>query len=131
MRTASSTLPAGARTPATAKSIWSFIGWIKDEINAAQGQSELRLPRVDAEIFAAKGPDGIPVYEYEDWSFHLDQEEITALLMGESLYGQRGLAIRELAQNALDALELRNLLQLRFRKRLQKESSSATTDGTP
>jgi hypothetical protein len=60
-----------------------------------------------------------PKYIYHDLQFRLDQDEIQQLLMGESLYGDpgrrrriqrpRGACIRELLQNALDALELREL----------------------
>ncbi|MGW0731289.1 HD domain-containing protein [Streptomyces sp. NPDC002851] len=39
--------------------------------------------------------------------FRLDEERIQELLMGEQLYGERGLAIRELYQNALDACRYR------------------------
>lgn len=50
-----------------------------------------------------------PKYVYHDLQFRLDQDEIQQLLMGESLYGDPGLCIRDLLQNALDALELREL----------------------
>lgn len=50
-----------------------------------------------------------PKYVYHDLQFQLDQGEIQQLLMGESLYGDRDLCVRELLQNALDALELREL----------------------
>ena len=50
-----------------------------------------------------------PKYVYHDLQFRLDQDEIQQLLMGESLYGDPSLCIRELLQNALDALELREL----------------------
>ena len=39
----------------------------------------------------------------------LDQDEIQQLLMGESLYGDSGLCIRELLQDSMDAPELRKL----------------------
>ena len=56
-------------------------------------------------------PKGHPyhsIYIYHDLQFRLDQDEIQKLLMGTALYGDPGLCIRELLQNALDALELRS-----------------------
>ena len=52
---------------------------------------------------------GRKLYIYQDIHFRLDQDEIQKLLMGTALYGDPGLCIRELLQNALDALELREL----------------------
>ena len=48
--------------------------------------------------------------------FRLDQDEIQQLLMGETLYGDPTLAIRELLQNALDALQMRDLRLKLLRK---------------
>lgn len=39
--------------------------------------------------------------------FHLAEDRVQELLMGEELYGDRGLAVRELYQNALDACRYR------------------------
>lgn len=40
--------------------------------------------------------------------FHLAEDRVQELLMGEELYGDRGLAVRELYQNALDACRYRD-----------------------
>src|SRR5262249_29123104 len=79
---------------------------------------DLRLPEVKHEIKAVR-KGGKPTYIYEDVQFKLDHDEIMNLLMGESLYGDPGLCIRELLQNALDALEMRDL-------RLQAKKSGET-----
>ncbi|MFT7839281.1 hypothetical protein Q5530_24315 [Saccharothrix sp. BKS2] len=63
-----------------------------------------RLPvRASADqVVAARDPDGAP--EFSGWSrFTLDEQRVRELLMGEQLYRDRDLAIRELYQNALDA----------------------------
>ena len=110
--------------------ILQFMGWINAEvkgvrgelqrIEARQGLDLLRLPDADPKITPKPG-----VYEYKNWSFQLDQEEIMRLLMGEALYGDPKLCIRELLQNALDALELRDLrLQLK-----QKQAGRQPTPG--
>ncbi|MEZ5402529.1 MAG: ATP-binding protein [Bryobacteraceae bacterium] len=101
--------------PAIEKSIRDFAGWIETEIDGAAreleliGRPPLNLPKsVELEIEPEK-PNGKAVYTYHDWTFNLDQEEIIRLLMGEALYGDPSLCIRELLQNALDAVELRDL----------------------
>lgn len=52
---------------------------------------------------------GIPAYEANPLKFELAQDEIRELLMGENLYGDPSLAIRELYQNALDACRYRDM----------------------
>lgn len=116
--------------PAIEKSVHDFIGCIKEEVAAAhterdqilndvsdQGRCILQLPEnVEAKIQPALDKNRKPVYEYHNWTFQLDQQEIIQLLMGEKLYGNPSLCIRELLQNSLDALELR---EMRLRSRLQ------------
>ncbi|MBN2444672.1 MAG: ATP-binding protein, partial [Spirochaetales bacterium] len=48
-------------------------------------------------------------YLYHDICFELDQDEIFQILMGQELYGEPELCLRELIQNSLDALQLRDL----------------------
>lgn len=113
--------------PAIHKSILEFVGWIQREVSQCQieldysnrqlkGGTEryrMRLPRVQEQVTPKKDRNEVPVYQFQDWQFRLDQQEIIRLLMGESLYGDPSLCIRELLQNSLDALELRDLrLQL-------------------
>jgi hypothetical protein len=50
---------------------------------------------------------GVPAYQLAHLKFELAQDEIRELLMGEQLYGSPAYAIRELYQNALDALRYR------------------------
>nr|WP_268253134.1 caspase family protein [Streptomyces niveoruber] len=52
-------------------------------------------------------PDGRPLYEAADVRFRLDGDRVRDLLMGEQLYRDRTLALRELYQNALDACRYR------------------------
>ena len=49
------------------------------------------------------GSDGDPLYEYHDLSFELSRDRIIQLFMGQALYQEPRVAIRELYQNALDA----------------------------
>ncbi|MFI2781473.1 caspase, EACC1-associated type [Streptomyces sp. ALB3] len=52
--------------------------------------------------------NGRPAYESTELRFRLADDRIQELLMGEELYGDPALAIRELYQNALDACRYRD-----------------------
>ncbi|MGW6457984.1 HD domain-containing protein [Streptomyces sp. NPDC055078] len=65
--------------------------------------------------------------------FHLAEDRVQRLLMGEELYGESGLAIRELYQNALDACRYR-LARTEYLRRTTDEStgeSAGEPDGEP
>lgn len=78
---------------------------------APQGPFALlrRLPKRLAadEVRPARAADGRPLYALPHVRFRLDHNRIRELLMGEQLYGNPTLAIRELYQNALDACRYR------------------------
>jgi hypothetical protein len=65
---------------------------------------------------------GEPAYETPHLRFQLSHNEIRELLMGEQLYGDPTLAIRELYQNALDACRYR-LARISFLKQIGKYNS--------
>jgi hypothetical protein len=56
----------------------------------------------------AEQQNGIPVYQTPHVHFQLAHDEVRELLMGEQLYGDPMLAIRELYQNAMDACRYRD-----------------------
>ncbi|MBW4474909.1 MAG: caspase family protein [Stenomitos rutilans HA7619-LM2] len=56
----------------------------------------------------AEKRDGTPVYQIPHINFQLAHDEVRELLMGEQLYGDPMLAIRELYQNAMDACRYRD-----------------------
>lgn len=63
---------------------------------------------VNAEqVSPAVTPAGHSAYQSAGVRFHLAEDRVQELLMGEQLYGDTGLAIRELYQNALDACRYR------------------------
>lgn len=107
-------------SPVVEKSIRSFIGWIQEELRNARtelsiicGRADrdrlrIQLPEADCDIIPLRISDRA-AYTYRDWRFEIEHDDIVKLLMGESLYGDPGLCIRELLQNSLDALELRDL----------------------
>ncbi|MBN1174178.1 MAG: caspase family protein [Micromonosporaceae bacterium] len=55
--------------------------------------------------------NGHPAYQSAGIRFRLSDDRVQELLMGEQLYGDRSLAIRELYQNALDACRYRRARQ--------------------
>ncbi|MFF5932854.1 caspase family protein, partial [Streptomyces sp. NPDC012508] len=59
------------------------------------------------QVRPAADAQGRPAYESTDLRFRLADDRIQELLMGEQLYGDPALAIRELYQNALDACRYR------------------------
>ncbi|GAB3055794.1 wHTH domain-containing protein [Micromonospora schwarzwaldensis] len=59
------------------------------------------------QVRPSEGPDG-RAYQSAGVRFHLAEDRIQELLMGEQLYGDPLLAIRELYQNALDACRYRS-----------------------
>lgn len=106
-------------SPRVEKAIHEFIGWINLELGhvateQARGSRhyesrketlQLNLPdKAEVKINAREGS-----YEYLDVSFTLERDAVMELLMGEALYGDHNLALRELVQNALDALHLRDM----------------------
>lgn len=109
--------------PAYEKTIREFVKCIEHEIRQVdeelayqrhllkgEERYQIRLPRkVKPDIHAALDDDGKPIYIYHDLQFQLDKDAIQQLLMGESLYGDPSLCLRELIQNSLDALQLRDL----------------------
>lgn len=61
----------------------------------------------DADQVRAAETDGLASYTSAGIRFQLDEERVQELLMGEQLYGDEDLAIREIYQNALDACRYR------------------------
>lgn len=59
------------------------------------------------QVQPALTPEGKRVYETTDLRFRLADDRIQEMLMGEELYGDPALAVRELYQNALDACRYR------------------------
>jgi hypothetical protein len=99
-----------------------FMDWIDHEIvdayrivNAFPDSAsayKLELPlRVDRSRIEPKDN----AYIYYDLEFSLSRDEIVSLLMMDKLYGGPWLAVRELLQNALDAIRLRHALMKRDR----------------
>ena len=59
-------------------------------------------PKINNKI----NPEG---FIYDDYKIELDYKNITQILMGEKIYGDKKLGVRELIQNAIDACRLRKI----------------------
>jgi hypothetical protein len=78
------------------------------DINRAPALAPLRAlpPFADADLVRLTG--STPAHLSAGIRFQLAEDRVQELLMGESLYGDRKLAVRELYQNALDAVRYRD-----------------------
>jgi hypothetical protein len=94
-----------------------FLDYVEAELSAGHelirsfpaefSRYQLQIPaRVDRSRIGPKNN----AYVYHDLEFSLSRDEIVKLLMTESLYGSPALCVRELLQNALDALRYRKAL---------------------
>lgn len=106
------------------------LGVQKNETDQA-GLRRKWLPRkpqtvkFKADVRSAKGENGKDLYIYNPLKFELTKDEILHLLMGERLYGDPDLCLRELIQNALDALDVR---KQRYESKFPGESRDFSTD---
>lgn len=96
--------------PAVHRAIATIAREIKSEIDKtnmtlSRKKSNLQIPWMGVDFETQVeicGP-----YKYRDWEFSLDQSKIYELLMGNKLYADNSVCIRELLQNAVDAVQAR------------------------
>lgn len=109
---------ACCKNPAVEHAVRKFLDWVDDELDNcarlqrychASWQKEFPFPRVvlRSEIES----DG---YMSGDFCLTMDQEKVLKLLMGENLYDNRDVFVRELLQNAVDATLLRSEMDSDF-----------------
>ncbi|NEQ50957.1 MAG: hypothetical protein F6K11_12620 [Leptolyngbya sp. SIO3F4] len=72
---------------------------------------------------------GTPAYQTPHVNFQLAHDEVRELLMGEQLYGDPSLAIREMYQNALDACRYKEARLEYLKKTNQHEESNDDWEG--
>ncbi|MDY0326782.1 MAG: ATP-binding protein [Arcobacteraceae bacterium] len=85
-----------------------YLKWIENEVSSTinatksmQKKYHLNLnPFLDIQI-ETKG------YTFSDKKLSIDYQAITKLLMGEKIYGDKKLALREIIQNSIDACKIR------------------------
>jgi hypothetical protein len=94
-----------------------WVRWLEDEcewavltLNTSEEQHYLHLGRVTYDVKPAINKEGRPLYEFHNYRFNLDEEEVFRKLFGRRLYGRPDAALRELLQNAIDATRVRAVL---------------------
>ncbi|MFL0289378.1 hypothetical protein ACJH6H_29610, partial [Mycobacterium sp. SMC-21] len=106
-------LQCGPDNPAVESDVRNFIDVIDQELAFCQRiirycsdrWSDFVLPtKVDRRGIISQG------YKYGEFRFDFDRESILELFMGERLYGDPLVFIRELIQNAIDATQARSLI---------------------
>lgn len=109
---------AQCKNPAIEHAVRKFLDWVDDELgNCARLQryckagwrQEFSFPRaVSRKEIESDG------YMSGDFCLTMDQDRILMLLMGENLYDNRDVFVRELLQNAIDATLLRGQMDSLF-----------------
>ena len=106
---------ADSTHPAIERSIREFCSLIEREIRDTisilrkNPQEVLNYYQIDIPLNVRAQVRSIG-YIYKDLSFILDESSISKILMGEGLYTNKAVAIRELIQNSIDACCVRQLI---------------------
>lgn len=109
---------ARCKNPIIEHTVRNFLDWVDDELDncarmqrycKAGWQQEFPFPR--AVLRNEIESDG---YMSGDFCLTMDQDRILKLLMGENLYDNRDVFVRELLQNAIDATLLRGQMDDAF-----------------
>jgi hypothetical protein len=108
-----------------------YMEWVRQEVYVVQNTIDsnpgwskhfpIRLPKPEFISHNVRIEDG---WASRPVRFELTHREIIQILMGEELYGDPSLCLRELVQNSLDALHLRDL-----RDKLRDKASPVELQG--
>lgn len=110
---------AECTNPGVERAIRTFLGWVDEELRNSRDllrrceswRRDFPLPfQVDTREIGRRG------YDFGDFRLTMDQDQILRLLMGEDLYTDNTVFVRELLQNAIDATLLRGQLDPDFGK---------------
>ncbi|MDE7354492.1 MAG: hypothetical protein K2O06_15790 [Acetatifactor sp.] len=109
---------ARCKNPSIEHGVRRFLDWVDEELeNCARLQKfcnadwQRQFPFPRAVLRSEIESDG---YVRGDFCLTMDQERILKLLMGENLYDNRDVFVRELLQNAIDAALLRGRMDHNF-----------------
>ena len=126
----------GCPNPDILKGVSDYCGWIRQELAEV---AKARLERIDSLPFRLPGHTEQHVkhdlqidggWDSQPVKFELSQDQVVKILMGEELYGEPSLCLRELVQNALDALHLR-WLRSELRRRVYDKYQRKPGLGVP
>jgi hypothetical protein len=95
-----------------------WVRWLQDEcehavltLNSGPLKYSLHVGRIECVVAPACDPRGVPLYEFHNFRFNLDEEQVFKRLFGHRLYGRVDAALRELIQNGVDATRVRVALE--------------------
>jgi hypothetical protein len=106
---------AAPKEPTIEHDIHSFLNYIENEFKecssilqfCSERWKHFKLPeKIDRKNIISQG------YTFGDFKFSLDQTQVLSLLMGESLYNDQYVFIRELLQNAIDTSRHRKFYEI-------------------
>lgn len=85
-----------------------YIGWVKNELTNATALVN-GMPTQYSLVYDPTPEINIQTegYTFSDYKMTLEFKAISSLLMGEKIYGNKSLGLRELIQNSIDACRLR------------------------
>lgn len=121
-------LPYGARftSPAIERSARIFLDWIDEELSNSRGLLEYSQShwkdflfpyQVDRHEIERIG------YDFGDFKITMDQNRILELLVGEELYSDSSVFVRELLQNSIDATLTRAEMDQDFAEKLNTDEA--------
>lgn len=105
---------ATCEDPTVHHKINKYINWVEYELGVCNAElakyvskwrNKLILPYKVERKIKANG------YEAGDFSFHVNKERIIELLKGDNIYNNKGVFVRELIQNAFDAVRTRRQIE--------------------
>jgi signal transduction histidine kinase len=108
-------ISADSSHPAIERSVRDFCALIEREIRDTSSVLRRNPPdigdtyRVDIPLTVRPQVRSIG-YVYRDFAFRLNESSISKILMGEGLYANKAVALRELIQNSIDACRVKALL---------------------
>jgi hypothetical protein len=90
------------------RKLLTYISWVENELTSCCNLFGNMLPQYRM-IYELKPEVNIQAegYSFSDYKMTLEFKAISALLMGEKIYGHRSLGLRELIQNSIDACKIR------------------------
>ena len=102
------TIIAESNDPKIHRKFLIYVKWIENEvesvINASNKMAEKYKINLNPFLDIRIDTNG---YKFSDKKLSIDYYAITKLLMGEKIYGDKKLAIREIIQNSIDACKIR------------------------
>lgn len=100
------------KRPDIHRKILKYIDWIKEEVDSIKELSKEFRPcyyfNFEKDIDVDIKPIG---YTFSDFKMVLDYHAVSSLLMGEKIYGNKNLGLRELIQNSIDACRIRQEME--------------------